>query len=145
MEMTKGKRSLVVIIGCSRMGAGIAFENSAQGSYTTIIDSNPDAFRKINPEYSGFFLVGDATDQAVLDKAHIQEASQCVVATQDDSTNIYVASLVCCISEVPLIVVRLHDERKSVLLSDKRIRIIAPALLSHDAYETAVSEKGKKQ
>ena len=108
MEMTKGRRSLVVIVGCSRMGAAIAFENSARGSYTTIIDSNPDAFHKINPEYSGFFLVGDATDQAVLDKAHIQEASQCVVATQDDSTNIYVASLVCCISEVFLIVVRLH-------------------------------------
>lgn len=135
---------LIVVAGCSRMGATIAFENSSRGFFTTLIDWDKTAFQKVDPDYSGFLLIGDATDQAVLEKAHIAEASQCVIATEDDSTNIYIASLVCCISKVPLIIVRLHDDKKTALLSDKRIRIIAPSLLSHQAYEEAISQKGDR-
>jgi trk system potassium uptake protein TrkA len=135
---------LVVVIGSSRFGANLAYENSSQGYYTTLIDKNKDAFKKVDPNYSGFFLEGDATETEVLEKAHIRDAWRCVIATEDDSVNIYVASLVAMISKVSLIIVRLHDERKACLLHDRRIHIISPSLLSYEAYESILTKEGKR-
>jgi len=147
MSLIKKKNSdmtsLTVVIGSSRLGASLAYENSSKGFYTTLVDKDKNAFKKVDANYTGFFLEGDATDENVLAKAHIKEASQCIIVTEDDSVNIYVASLVALLSKAWLIVVRLHDEKKALLLHDPRFRVISPSLLAHDAYEAILNGEKK--
>jgi hypothetical protein len=54
-----------------------------------------------------------------------------------------VASLVALLSKARLIVVRLHDEKKALLLRDPRFRVISPSLLAHDAYEAILNGEKK--
>lgn len=126
---------MVVVIGCSRLGASIASLNSEQGVYTSIVDKNDHAFKKLDPSYSGFKIVGDAEDIKTLEKAKIGDATEVVITTDDDNINIYLACFVLKYYDPTDIVVRLHDENKRVLLNDPKITVITPSLLSFYLYK----------
>lgn len=136
MSKTKEvNRSMTVVIGASRFGAAIASMSSMDGIYTSIIDSDESSFKKLDSGYSGYIIVGDAQDSSVLKKAHIDEARECVIATDDDNVNIFLASLISTIYKVPHVIVRLRDERKAALLIDPTIKVISTAMLSLQAYK----------
>lgn len=135
-------RAMVVVIGSSRLGASIASLNSMEGIYTTIIDTNPLAFKKLDSGYSGYTVVGDAQEASVLKKGHIDEAFEVDVTTGDDDTNIFLGCMISEIYHVPYVVVRLRDERKAILLNQDNIHIISPSHLSMQAYK-AIKTKEK--
>ncbi len=129
-------RNRILVIGSSRLGASIASMSSVDGIYTSIIDTDPNAFKKLDPDYSGYTFIGDATDNRALEKAHIDSAKEVVVATGEDNVNVLIASRIATLYDVPYIIVRLRDERKASLLSDDRISIISTGRLSIQAYKT---------
>lgn len=135
MKKQKRQKSMTVVIGCSRLGAAIASMSSMDGIYTSIIDTDANAFKKLDSGYSGYTIVGDAEETPVLKKAHIDEAKECVIATGDDDTNIFLACLITGLYKVPYVIVRLRDERKAALLTDPRINVISTAMLSLQAYK----------
>lgn len=137
-KQTKQK-SMIVIIGSSRLGASIASMASIDGVYTSIIDNDPNAFRKLDSGYSGYTIVGNAEDANVLKKAHIDEAKECVICTSDDDTNIFLACMISELYKVPYVIVRLRDERKASILSNPRIKVISTAMLSLQAYKSIKS------
>ncbi len=139
MKKEKKQKSMTVVIGASRLGASIASMASMDGVYTSIIDINAESFRKLDSGYSGYTVVGDATDSNVLKKAHIEEAKECVIATRDDDTNIFLAYLISELYKTPYIIVRLRDERKAAILSNPRIKVISTAMLSLQAYKSIKS------
>lgn len=127
---------MVVVIGCSKLGASIASENSMNGVYTTIIDTNPNAFKKLDSSYSGYTIIGNAEDAAILKKGHIDEAKEVDVTTGDDDTNIYLACIMAEIYHIPFVIVRLRDERKAILMKSPNIHVISPSSLSVQAYRS---------
>lgn len=133
------QKSMIVIIGSSRLGASIASMASIDGVYTSIIDNDPNAFRKLDSGYSGYTIVGNAEDANVLKKAHIDEAKECVICTSDDDTNIFLACMISELYKVPYVIVRLRDERKASILSNPRIKVISTAMLSLQAYKSIKS------
>ncbi len=134
-KANKGK-SMTVIIGASRLGAAIASMSSMEGIYTSIIDINEESFKKLDSGYSGYIVCGNAEDTNVLKKAHIDEARECVIATSNDNTNIFLAAMITGLYKVPYVIVRLRDERKAALLTDPRIKVISTAMLSLQAYKS---------
>jgi trk system potassium uptake protein len=136
MRKEKRQKSMTLVIGASRLGASIASMASMDGVYTSIIDMEQDAFRKLDSGYSGYTVVGDATDVNVLKKAHIEEAKECVIATRSDDTNIFLACMISELFKTPYIIVRLRDERKAAILSDPNIKVISTAMLSLQAYKS---------
>lgn len=138
MRKTKKNKnkSMTVVIGSSRLGASIASMASQDGTYTSIIDNDPNSFKKLDSGYSGYTILGDASEQSVLEKAHISEAKEVVIATGDDNTNIFLACMICEFYDVPNVIVRLRDENKASLLADDRIKIISTSMLSVQAYKS---------
>ncbi len=135
------KKSMTIVIGSSRLGANIASEASQHGIYTSIIDLSPEAFKKLDVGYSGYTVIGDATDQSVLEKAHIEEAKEVVITTGDDNTNIFLACMISEFYSVPYIIVRIRDEKKSEIITDERINIISTSTLSLQAYKAIRSQE----
>lgn len=131
----KTEKKMIVVIGASRLGAQIASMSSEDGIYTAIVDSDASSFNKVSGNYSGDKILGDAQETSVLEKAHIREAKEAVVATGDDDTNIFIACLITTLYSVPNVIVRLRDERKAALLSDPRIQVISTSMLSLNAYK----------
>lgn len=139
MKKEMRQKSMTVVIGASRLGASIASMASMDGIYTSIIDIDPQAFRKLDSGYTGYTVVGDASDINVLKKAHVEEAKECVIATSDDDTNIFLACMITELFKTPYVIVRLRDERKAAILSDPRIKVISTAMLSLQAYKSIKS------
>ncbi|MCF7932067.1 MAG: NAD-binding protein [Acholeplasmataceae bacterium] len=128
------KRNKVIVVGCGRLGASIATKLSEMGEDVHILDVNEDAFRKLRETFSGFEMVGDATDLSVLENAQIKQAKSVVVTTNNDNTNIFIAHVAYYVFNVPRIVVRLADTDKGELLVGTRITPIYPFTLSLNQY-----------
>ncbi|MCI1735358.1 MAG: NAD-binding protein [Bacilli bacterium] len=141
--MVKEKK-MTVVIGSSRLGAAIASLNSDQGIYTAIIDEDEHSFRKLDSSYSGFKIVGNATDVRVLEKARIGNATEVDLCTGDDNTNLYLASVVLKFYRVPNIIVRLHDDTKKILIDDPRVTYITPSSLSFGMYKNLWDKEGQQ-
>lgn len=139
MKNMNRQKSMTIVIGASKLGASIASMLSMDGIYTSIIDINGDAFRKLDSGYSGYTVQGDAQDINVLRKAHIEEAKEVVIATRDDDTNIFLACMISEIFKTPYIIVRLRDERKAAIFTNPSIKVISTAMLSLQAYKSIKS------
>lgn len=139
MKNMNRQKSMTIVIGASKLGASIASMLSMDGIYTSIIDINGDAFRKLDSGYSGYTVQCDAQDANVLKKAHIEEAKEVVIATRDDDTNIFLACMISEIFKTPYIIVRLRDERKAAIFTNPSIKVISTAMLSLQAYKSIKS------
>ena len=144
MKGSKEKK-LTIVIGASRLGASIASYNSQNGIYTVIIDKEPLAFRKLDTNYSGYKIEGDAENLDNLEEANIKEATEVDILTHEDNVNIYIANVILQYYNVPLVLVRLMDTSKSVFLDSPRIRIISPSILSFRTYTEIVENMDNEQ
>src|SRR5665213_1651120 len=58
----------VIVVGCGRVGSGLATGLLDQGHSVAIIDRNAKAFRRLPPDWPGTLLVGSGFDRDTLDK-----------------------------------------------------------------------------
>jgi trk system potassium uptake protein len=124
------KRNKIMIIGSGRLGASIATKLSEDGEDVYIIDKNQDSFRKLQDTFSGYEIVGDATDLAVLDDSGIKMTKMVVITTDNDNVNIYLSHICYYIYNVPNIYIRLNDSDKGALLEGTSVKVIYPFKLS---------------
>lgn len=99
----------VVIMGCGRVGARLATELDAEGHQVTVMDTNPDSFRKLPTEFGGVTILGTGIDQEALKRAGIEQADAFVSVTQGDNRNVMAAQIARYIFNVPRVVCRIYD------------------------------------
>jgi len=101
---------IVVILGCGRVGARLAIALDQEGHKVSIIDRNPDAFRRfLNDGYNGEAVVGVGIDEDVLRRAGIEDADVFVAATNLDNVNAMAGQIAQIVFKVPKVVARLYD------------------------------------
>jgi len=130
----KQTERLHVIIGCGRLGSGVASMISSDGLEVVTIDVSKDSFNRLSSDYTGFTIEADACDIHALENADIGEAGAILVATGDDNTNIMVSQIAKVIFEIPIVVTRLYDTEKEALLIDSGIDVIYPVKLEIEAF-----------
>jgi len=128
------KRNKFIVIGSGRLGGNIATKMSEAGEDVIVIDATEDSFRKLQESFSGYQVVGDATDMTVLENAYIKQAKTVVLTTDSDNVNIFLAHVCYYIYNVPNIFVRLEDTDKGKLLEGTAIQAIYPFKLSFNEF-----------
>ena len=103
----------IMIIGCGRMGTGLALYLNMSNHSVTAIDNDPSAFERLEPAFRGQTVPGDALDRDILIRAGIERADCLAALTPNDSINLVVARLAKEVFKVPKVVARMHDPRKS--------------------------------
>jgi trk system potassium uptake protein TrkA len=83
----------IIIIGCGRVGAGLAGQLAQDGHDVVILDTATDAFRRLPPDFPGQALRGDGTDESVLRRAGADGADWFLALTNGDNRNILAAQL----------------------------------------------------
>ena len=58
-----------IIVGCGRVGAGLAGRLAATGDEVTIIDQRTEAFDRLPEDFPGQAVRADGTDEDVLRRA----------------------------------------------------------------------------
>lgn len=117
----------MIIVGCGRMGSGLAQTLSQKGHSVTVIDLDPAAFERLPSSFSGEKITGVGFDREVLIKAGIERADGLAAVTTSDEANAVIARIASLIFRVPKVVARLYDQRKAEIYKRLGIQTIDPA------------------
>ncbi len=116
----------IIIIGCGRMGSGLAQALNLRGHTVTVIDKDPDAFGQLGPAFHGKTVVGIGFDRDVLLRAGIERADGLAAVTASDEANVVSARLASQVFRVPRVVARLYDPAKAEIYSRLGLITISP-------------------
>ncbi|MFV2062430.1 MAG: TrkA family potassium uptake protein [Chloroflexota bacterium] len=98
-----------IVVGCGRVGAGIASRLTEEGHEVTILDTRTEAFRRLDPEFPGQALRGDGTDQSVLRRAGADGADWFFALTNGDNRNVLAAQLAHDTFGIPRVLAKIND------------------------------------
>ena len=82
-----------VIIGCGRVGAGLAERMARAGHDVTIVDIDTRAFNRLEPDFPGHAVRADGTDEDVLRRVGTEDADWFFALTEGDNRNAFAAQL----------------------------------------------------
>ena len=102
-----------LIMGCGRVGSGLARSLTDEGHDVTIMDVRQDAFRRLTARFRGNAIIGDGLDSAALQRAGIEKADVFVSVTQGDNRNLMAAQVAKHIFKVPRVIARVYDDSRA--------------------------------
>ncbi len=104
-----------IIIGCGRMGSGLAETLARRGFQITLVDADATAFERLGAGLKVQRIVGVGFDRDVLLEAGVERADALAAVTASDDVNIVTARLARHIFHVPRVVARVYDPRKAAI------------------------------
>ncbi|MFO7819691.1 MAG: TrkA family potassium uptake protein [Halanaerobacter sp.] len=122
----------VLVIGCGRTGSSLASLLSKEGEDVVVVDEEKAAFKKLSPEFTGFNVLGDATEIEVLQEAKLDKTDVVIVATDNDNINAMVAQIASELYEIDKVIVRIIDPQKEVIYKDLDVITMSPTDLLVD-------------
>jgi len=130
----------IFIVGCGRLGSFLANRLSSKGHSVVVIDIRDSAFDALSAEFSGFRMVGDATEFTVLKEAKIKEADVFIATTRDDNVNLMVSQIAKNIFHVPKVMARIFDPKRESIYKDFDIEAISPTLIAVELFLESIAE-----
>lgn len=116
----------IIIIGCGRLGAGLAGNLSGNGCQVTVVDRDPSAFSRLGGAFAGETITGGGFDRETLYKAGIEKADGLAAVTASDDVNVVTARLARQVFRVPRVVARLYEPRKAEVYRRLGLQTISP-------------------
>ncbi|MEJ7629870.1 MAG: TrkA family potassium uptake protein [Nocardioidaceae bacterium] len=115
----------VVIMGCGRVGSTLARYLEDRSHSVSVIDANPDAFRRLGSKFSGDKVTGFGFDRAVLKNAGIEEAGAFAAVSSGDNSNIIAARVARELFGIDNVVARIYDPRRAAVYQRLGITTVA--------------------
>jgi trk system potassium uptake protein len=115
----------VVVVGCGRVGSGLAATLESEGHSVAVIDRQASAFRRLSPDFKGRTVLGVGFDRERLKAAGIEEAGALAAVTNGDNSNIVVARVAREAFEVERVVARIYDSRRAAIYERLGIPTVA--------------------
>jgi trk system potassium uptake protein TrkA len=106
----------VIVIGCGRVGAELAYRLYKNGHHVTVVDRYQDAFKNLPHDFRGRTLEGDVLSEAVLHRAGIDSADALASVTNSDTLNGVIGRVAGHVYHIAHIAVRNYDPRWRTLL-----------------------------
>jgi len=118
----------IIIIGCGRMGAGLALTMSQRGHAVAVVDKDPTNFERLGPSFKGEVIEGIGLDRKVLLAAGIERADGLAAVTASDDVNVVIGRVASQVFRVPRVVARLYDPRKANIYGRLGLHTISPTI-----------------
>jgi trk system potassium uptake protein len=103
----------IVVMGCGRVGSSLAHKLERLDHSVSVIDQDPDAFRRLGDEFRGDRITGVGFDQETLIAAGIEKASAFAAVSSGDNSNIIAARVARESFGVSKVVARIYDSRRA--------------------------------
>ncbi len=117
-----------IVIGCGRVGTGLAQSLNQRSHDVTVVDSNPNSFFQLAPSFRGQKITGIGFDRDVLLRAGIEKADGLAAVTSSDETNVVTAQVARQIFHVPQVVARVNQPRQAAIYHRLGLQTIAPTI-----------------
>ncbi len=112
-------------MGCGRVGSTLARSLEERNHTVSVIDSEPDAFRRLGPTFNGDKVTGYGFDQAVLEKAGIRRADAFAAVSSGDNSNIRAARVARETFGISQVVARIYDPGRAEVYQRLGITTVA--------------------
>jgi trk system potassium uptake protein TrkA len=99
----------LIVVGCGRVGAELAYRLFKSGHQVVVVDSDRESFNRLHSDFRGRTLEGEGLAENVLDRAGIKEADGLAAVTNSDTLNAVVAHTARVFYHVPVVVARNYD------------------------------------
>ena len=123
-----------IVVGCGRVGRHLANYLLGKGHDVTIVDKNPNAFRKIERHPNLSTIVGAGIDQSILKSANIETADGLAAVTSGDNSNVVIARIAKEIFKVPKVIARIYDPARADLYQRLGISTVASVTWATDQF-----------
>jgi trk system potassium uptake protein TrkA len=118
----------IIIVGCGRMGAGLAMTMNQRGHAVAVVDKDRTSFERLGPSFKGETIEGIGFDREVLLAAHIEKADGLAALTASDDVNVVIGRVASQVFHVPKVVARLYDPRKANIYGRLGLHTISPTI-----------------
>lgn len=112
-------------MGCGRVGSTLARSLEDRNHTVSVIDSEPDAFRRLGPGFNGDKVTGQGFDQEVLEKAGIRRADAFAAVSSGDNSNIIAARVARETFGIQQVVARIYDPGRAEVYQRLGITTVA--------------------
>lgn len=112
-------------MGCGRVGSTLAKGLEDRNHTVSVIDSNPDAFRRLGETFNGVKVTGYGFDRAVLTEAGIERADAFAAVSSGDNSNIIAARVARETFGVQTVVARIYDPGRAEVYERLGITTVA--------------------
>ncbi len=112
-------------MGCGRVGSTLARSLEDRHHTVSVIDNNPDAFRRLGPTFNGTKVTGVGFDQVVLDRAGIDQADAFAAVSSGDNSNIIAARVARETFGIQQVVARIYDPGRAEVYQRLGITTVA--------------------
>ena len=112
-------------MGCGRVGSTLARSLEDRNHTVSVIDSEPDSFRRLGPSFNGDKITGYGFDQAVLTKAGIARADAFAAVSSGDNSNIIAARVARETYGIQQVVARIYDPGRAEVYQRLGIATVA--------------------
>lgn len=134
----------VVIMGCGRVGAGLAQQLQREGHDVTILDTDAFAFQRLLPRFAGRRLQGSGTDDRTLIEAGIEEADVFVAVASGDNRNILASQKAKEMYGVKRVVTRVKDPLRAELFARLGLQTFSPTKVGIELAHEAMLQDGTR-
>lgn len=140
-----------VIVGCGRVGAGLAERLARAGHDVVVVDISSDAFGKLEEDFPGQAIRGDGTDEGVLRRVGAESADWFFALTEGDNRNILAAQLASETFGVEHVVAKVNDPVRAEaytmlgLATICRTRLLVDALAQSAGLEADPGASGVRE
>jgi trk system potassium uptake protein TrkA len=115
----------VVVVGCGRVGSGLAVGLAQQGHSVAIMDKVARSFRRLPGGWPGTTVVGSGFDREDLDRAGARTADALAAVTSGDNSNILTARIARENYGIANVVARIYDPRRAEIYQRLGIPTVA--------------------
>ncbi len=119
----------VMIIGCGRVGSQLALLLAQEGHNVTIIDKNPEAFKRLGGTFNGIVATGTGFDEKLLNELKINKQDAFVSVTSGDNTNLMASQIAKKMFKVPRVIARVYDPKRADIYRKLGLDIISGTML----------------
>lgn len=117
----------IIVIGCGRLGSGLARALVLRGQSVSVIDKDPEALERLGSGFKGKSILGIGFDRDVLRQAGIEQADGLAAVTSSDETNVISARIARQVFKVPKVVARLYEPSRADIFENLGLHTISPA------------------
>ncbi|HEU0088925.1 MAG TPA: TrkA family potassium uptake protein [Pseudonocardiaceae bacterium] len=124
----------VVIMGCGRVGSGLALALERLGHEVAVIDRELQAFRRLGADFHGQQVRGIGFDRQVLIQAGINQAGAFAAVSSGDNSNIISARVARETFGVQRVVARIYDPKRAAVYERLGIPTVATVPWTTDRF-----------
>jgi trk/ktr system potassium uptake protein len=131
-----------IIVGCGRVGAGLAEALSRSGQDVTVIDVSAQSFNRLNADFPGQAVRGDGTDEDVLRRLGAETADYFFALTEGDNRNALAAQIARDSLHVRHVVAKINDPVRAAAYRAMGLAVICRSTMMVDALSRFVGLPG---